>query len=332
MSTGPSATSSTNPGASLNLPLTPTPRRTVRTRICIISDTHNALPPLPPSDILIHCGDISYTGRVSEFAPTIAHLASHPAPLKLVIAGNHDITLDKAYYAKRRGYMHGDVIEDVNTVEEMWKGEEARAKGIRYLEEGVTEWDVGNGAGLRGEDRYNADSTTGSGVSGAAENPVPDFGDSHKGGGGGRGTGVDIMITHGPPRGILDATFDKVPVGCKNLRRAVERAKPLVHCFGHIHEGWGIGRMRHSNGSFAREVARKDTSWWNKDREEKGYVYVDLTKGAEKEVKWGEQTMFVNAAIMDVRYRPVQKPWLLDVDLPVRDEEKTDEDEYGVIS
>ena len=57
---------------------------------------------------------------------------------------------------------------------------------------------------------------------------------------------VDILITHGPPKGILDITKDiesegLVQVGCRALRRHVdERIKPRIHAFGHIHDERGI--------------------------------------------------------------------------------------------
>lgn len=37
----------------------------------------------------------------------------------------------------------------------------------------------------------------------------------------------------------------------------------------------------------------------------------------KRPLQFGEETFFVNAAIMDVRYRPVNAPWLVDLDLPV---------------
>jgi hypothetical protein len=46
--------------------------------------------------------------------------------------------------------------------------------------------------------------------------------------------GTDILITHGPPLGILD---DRQ--GCAALRRAVIRVKPKLHCFGHVHSAYG---------------------------------------------------------------------------------------------
>lgn len=50
---------------------------------------------------------------------------------------------------------------------------------------------------------------------------------------------VDIVMTHDPPKGILDHCPGG-SAGCEHLLRAVRRAKPLMHCFGHIHEGYGI--------------------------------------------------------------------------------------------
>jgi Icc-related predicted phosphoesterase len=45
---------------------------------------------------------------------------------------------------------------------------------------------------------------------------------------------MDVLITHGPPRAILDYGY-----GCKFLREAVQRLKPDLHLFGHIHEHGG---------------------------------------------------------------------------------------------
>jgi Icc-related predicted phosphoesterase len=52
---------------------------------------------------------------------------------------------------------------------------------------------------------------------------------------------TNVLITHGPPYGILDFTArDRKPVGCHYLRRRLFDLKDLkVHSFGHIHEGFG---------------------------------------------------------------------------------------------
>lgn len=51
---------------------------------------------------------------------------------------------------------------------------------------------------------------------------------------------VDILVTHGPPKGVLDMTMCRetkrlIQVGCKSLKNALEWIQPDVHAFGHIH-------------------------------------------------------------------------------------------------
>jgi hypothetical protein len=51
--------------------------------------------------------------------------------------------------------------------------------------------------------------------------------------------GIDVLITHGPPAGILDTTISGRKVGCADLLAAVRRVRPRLHVFGHIHEAYG---------------------------------------------------------------------------------------------
>ena len=41
---------------------------------------------------------------------------------------------------------------------------------------------------------------------------------------------IDILITHGPPKGILDSGM-----GCEELLLQINRVRPKIHCFGHVH-------------------------------------------------------------------------------------------------
>ena len=51
---------------------------------------------------------------------------------------------------------------------------------------------------------------------------------------------VDILMTHGPPYKQLDKTRKGVDTGCPHLLKEVlTRVKPILHCFGHIHESYG---------------------------------------------------------------------------------------------
>ncbi len=49
-----------------------------------------------------------------------------------------------------------------------------------------------------------------------------------------------VLITHGPPRGILDLTRSQKHVGSVALKKFVDLTDPLVHIFGHIHESHGV--------------------------------------------------------------------------------------------
>ena len=76
------------------------------------------------------------------------------------------------------------------------------------------------------------------------------------------------MLTHGPPRGVLDQTIDGEDVGCDPLWTAVRRARPRLHVFGHIHEGWGAERVDWKEG-MAEQVGMDDIMEDEDEDEEK---------------------------------------------------------------
>jgi Icc-related predicted phosphoesterase len=52
-------------------------------------------------------------------------------------------------------------------------------------------------------------------------------------------SGIDLLITHGPPRGLGDRMVLGPHVGCDDLRARVLVLAPRAHVFGHIHEAFG---------------------------------------------------------------------------------------------
>ena len=65
---------------------------------------------------------------------------------------------------------------------------------------------------------------------------------------------VDIIVTHGPPKGILDLSHDRdnqlERCGDEALRKRIIQIKPRLVCFGHIHNNEDIvnaGTMKLSN-------------------------------------------------------------------------------------
>ena len=53
------------------------------TRFVCISDTHSMTFNLPPGDVLVHTGDLSAWGRVSQLEVTVEWLLSLPHPTKM---------------------------------------------------------------------------------------------------------------------------------------------------------------------------------------------------------------------------------------------------------
>lgn len=52
---------------------------------------------------------------------------------------------------------------------------------------------------------------------------------------------VNILLTHGGPKGILDMTEQGDATGCEDLRVRLKDLPELkLHCFGHIHCAYGI--------------------------------------------------------------------------------------------
>lgn len=309
----------------------------IKTRVLIISDTHGAIPtdtapvlempgfrkPLPHVEVLIHCGDLTTSSSVIEYANTFKFLREHTAPLKLVIAGNHDKALDEKFWRKENNPpVTPAVVKQIIAA--------ALEDGVHYLEEGTHTFTLSNGAEIKvfaspatpkfhnWAFQYEA---------GTHKWEIP--------------AGVDFAITHGPPKGILDfVPGTDEEVGCPDLMKAIQAAKPAVHCFGHIHEGWGAflakwgpdGIDQHESkviknlatlvpGGRCREDSKQREKVELERLSRAGAVNVDLTEppphgGRGLNLVRGQQTLFVNAAIMSVQYKPKQMPWLVVIDLP----------------
>ena len=55
---------------------------------------------------------------------------------------------------------------------------------------------------------------------------------------------TDVLITHGPPLGILDHPFGKQEsAGCELLLQRVQEVQPRIHIFGHIHGSYGTKQI-----------------------------------------------------------------------------------------
>ncbi|XP_048728343.2 metallophosphoesterase domain-containing protein 1-like isoform X2 [Ostrea edulis] len=76
-----------------------TPITEDKIRFVCISDTHGKIErsPLrmPPGDVLLHAGDFTMTGQIKEIERFDSYLGFLPYKVKVLIGGNHDLTLDE---------------------------------------------------------------------------------------------------------------------------------------------------------------------------------------------------------------------------------------------
>ncbi|KAJ7255352.1 Metallo-dependent phosphatase-like protein [Mycena rebaudengoi] len=236
------------------------------TRFVIISDNHAHTFPVPDGDVLLHCGDLTSRGTHRDLRLTMEWLYALPHPVKIIIAGNRDFALDRPWYDLDWQHTGHREKQPPGPNQELLTGPRAISANIVYLQnqmyrfkirEGGKKWSVCGspqtpnfGARVRafGYDAPNAEAFV-------AQFPQ-----------------TDILLTHGPPHGVLDLTKHAARAGCLALSQRVNELRPRLHAFGHIHE-----------------ARRAYVHLWDNSNEPGPSQLVD-------DLPAGEQTVFVNAA------------------------------------
>lgn len=193
------------------------------TRWVCISDTHGQhekIESVPDGDVLIHAGDLTNTGEITQIKSFCEWMGKHPHKHKVVIAGNHDITLDEPYYPTASERFHYKAPLD-DTVARATMRE---SKSFTYLEDRSTSVLGYNVYGSPWQPAFcdwafNLDR----GEACAAKwSAIPDD--------------TEVLITHGPPVGHGDlCNGGGNRAGCVDLLAQItDRIKPLYHVFGHV--------------------------------------------------------------------------------------------------
>lgn len=220
-------------------------------KIAIISDTHtlhHKMLPLPESDVLIHCGDFSSTGKLDQVKDFASWFGRQNAKHKIIIAGNHDLTLEKNH-GDREKVLKLFLENSITYIQDS----EITFDGVKFYgspwQPEFCNWAFNLPRGYSLKQKWNM---------------IPDD--------------TNVLITHGPPYGILDLVENNIQnmhrdlhQGCEELADKVMRLPKLkLHCFGHLH-----------------------------------------TCGGQTQVVDGKT--FVNAAICDERYYPSRKPVVVEI-------------------
>jgi Icc-related predicted phosphoesterase len=175
-------------------------------RLVIISDTHRREPELPDGDVLIHCGDLTYRGDVDESVKQLEWLSVQPHKWKLVVAGNHEL-----------GWQSDDVRQW------LFAGfpRLINLHNNRISIEGVKFW------GSPVQPNFHGWAFQKSRGQELSQHWAQIPGDT------------DVLITHGPPAGFGDCNQFDTRFGDKDLLARVRIVRPLIHCYGHAHHGYG---------------------------------------------------------------------------------------------
>lgn len=177
-------------------------------RIVCVSDTHNSRPELPDGDLLIHAGDMTVRGYRIEVYRQLGWLEMNRRRYKevIVVPGNHDLYFEEHWEAAQADCEAADI--------RLLHNSEIEVAGLRIYGSGHTPMYHSWGLMLEGD------------AIAQAWEAIPE--------------GVDVLVTHGPPAGILDTSYRGPSIGCPHLLRELDRIRPRLHIFGHAHEGRGV--------------------------------------------------------------------------------------------
>lgn len=179
-------------------------------KIVAISDTHelHRSVRVPDADILIHASDITNLGSIPCIRDFNDWLGELPHRYKIIIAGNHDSPFQARPETTKKLITNGIYLQN----------ESVEIEGIKFWGSPYTpifmEWSFEMNESKRK----------------TLWDTIPDD--------------TDVVITHGPPRYILDKDPWGESVGCGFLAARLLKLKPKLSIFGHLHESYGIYKYR----------------------------------------------------------------------------------------
>ncbi|PYE51988.1 Icc-related predicted phosphoesterase [Deinococcus yavapaiensis KR-236] len=174
----------------------------------LLSDTHGCHRDVrvPDGDVLVHAGDATHAGSREELEDFLAWFASiGNFEARVLVAGNHDVLFERdPILARSLLPRNVTYLEDAGVT----------VRGVRVWGSPITpvfeEW-----AFIRAPREIDAHWRR-----------IP--------------RDVDVLVTHGPPLGVLDRLADdSANVGCPSLLARVNEVRPRLHVHGHIHARYG---------------------------------------------------------------------------------------------
>ena len=201
--------------------------------------------------------------------------------------GNHDITLDEAFYTENGANFHSqnpqiprdciDLLQKSQSI--TYLNQESRTIRLNKVEGPHTEFKVFGSpySPVKGNWGFQYPPENAQALWGK----IP--------------LDTDILITHTPPKFHCDESKDQESAGCEALREALWRVRPRLSIHGHVHEArgsdlvtWGLDCP---NITFKEKAT---THWVDPSIGTKKQSFLDLTSKGGEPIDWTDNPVFVS--------------------------------------
>lgn len=186
-----------------------------------VSDLHGYYPKLKGGDLLLLCGDYTASDKLMQWAEFFRWLKKQDYRKKILIAGNHDHFMESGFPKTQ------EEADDLKEVQE-FLGEEIDFEylcnsGTEF--EGLKIWGTPHSLMFEGVNPKCTAFMSYEKLLKKKYSMIP--------------SGIDILMSHTPPFGILDRSVRGALCGSHSLRETMFRVKPKHLVCGHIHECGG---------------------------------------------------------------------------------------------
>lgn len=189
-------------------------------KITFISDTHNSVPELDQTDVLVHCGDATTWGTEKEINDFFLDLADeiHKNRIKdfIFVPGNHDILFESDFNLAKSIFESAMKLNAEGCNARVVTKDFVEISGKIFFCYSYMKT-YGRWAFMKSEHELFND---------ISRIPLQD--------------GVDVLVTHSPAKGMMDTNLYKENCGTEAINFLRESCAPKIHAFGHIHECYGV--------------------------------------------------------------------------------------------
>ena len=185
------------------------------TKFLCLSDTHNQHDKvkMEHADVILHAGDYCNSGGIGETKAFLEWFSKQDSTHKILIDGNH------CGLSEEQPALFKELLKEYPNITYL-KDEMVTINNIKIWGRPVTPefydwWHMAPRGGVKMMSTLSV---------------IP--------------SNIDVLVTHGPPMSVLDKDPNGVHVGCVDLMHELDRIRPKVCVFGHLHNNPGTIDLR----------------------------------------------------------------------------------------